>query len=191
MIPFTFEQLRRVIGSRKGSDKETTLARVGETLLMVQDVEASLRFVMTFVIQQGEEEMDLARYETQTRAERKKTIGYFLSQLRRRVDVEPTTDARLSAFLDMRNLFVHKLDEVPGWGLDDEASLAASNDFLTDLLATSFYIYLWLAGITKSWARQVGMTTKYDDEEIVRMIDEHFVPLAEWSLAPKDSSPTG
>lgn len=191
MIPFTFEQLRRVIDSGRGSDKEATLARVGETLLMVQNAEASLRFVMTFVIQQGGQGMDLAKYEAQTKAERRKTIGYFVSQLRRRVDVEPTTDARLSTFLDMRNLFVHKLDEVPGWGLDDQASLAASNDFLTDLLATSFYIYLWLAGISKSWARQVGVTTKYDDEEIIRIIDEHFVPLAEWSLAPKSSSPTG
>jgi hypothetical protein len=59
MIPFTFDQLRRVIDARRGTTKQDTLARLGEALLFVQSVEASFRFVMTFVIQKGQEGLDL------------------------------------------------------------------------------------------------------------------------------------
>jgi hypothetical protein len=189
MIPFTFDQLRRLIDARRGTTKQDTLARLGEALLFVQNVEAAFRFVMTFVIQKGQEGLDLEKWEAQSKAEREKTIGYFLNQLRFRVDVEPQIDARLSTFLNIRNQMVHRLEEVPGWGLEDEASLRISNDFLTEVFANCFFVYFWLSGVTKSWATQAGFTTQYDDHEIMKIIDEHFVPLAEWALAAKETVP--
>lgn len=185
MIPFTFDQLRRVTDSKRATNKHDTLARIGEALLFVQNVESAFRFVMTFVIQKGQSGLDLEKWEVQTSAEREKTIGYFLSQLRFRADVEPQIDARLSAFLDTRNQLVHRLDEVPGWGLEDDSSIGASNDFLTEVLANSFFVYFWLNGVTRSWAKQNDFITKYDDDKIIQMIDAHFVPLADWSLAAK------
>lgn len=185
MIPITFDQLRRVINSKRAMDKHCSLARIGEALLFIQNVESALRFVMTFVIQKGPGGLDLEKWEMQTSAEREKTIGYFLSQLRFRADVEPDIDARLSAFLDIRNQLVHRLHEVPGWGLEEDTSIEASNDFLTEVLANCFFVYFWLNGLIRSWAKQNDFRTQYDDDEILQMIDEHFVPFADWSLATK------
>lgn len=75
MIPFTFDQLRRVIDAKRGTTKQDTLARLGEALLFVQSVEASFRFVMTFVIQKGQEGLDLEKWEAQSKAEREKLLA--------------------------------------------------------------------------------------------------------------------
>jgi hypothetical protein len=188
MIPFTFDQLRRVVDSKRAKNKHDSLARIGEAMLFVQNIESALRFVMTFVIQKGQGGLDLEKWEAQTSAEREKTIGYFLSQLRFRADVEPHIDARLSAFLNIRNHLVHRLHEVPGWGLEEDISIEASNDFLTEVFANCFFVYFWLNGIIRSWAKQNDFRTQYDDDEVLKMIDEHFVPLADWSLAAKCGS---
>lgn len=53
-------------------------AFVGMALRMVQGVESVLRLVMTIVIQK-DGPLDLLKYETQTKRERKRTLGYFLT----------------------------------------------------------------------------------------------------------------
>jgi hypothetical protein len=45
---------------------------------------------------------------------RTKTVGYLLYELRAQVEIIPQFDDMLTKFLEMRNTFVHNVDEIPG-----------------------------------------------------------------------------
>lgn len=80
-----------------------TFARIGIALHHVQVVEGLLRFVMTFVIQKGDS-VDILKVEE---ADRKKTLGYFMAELRKRAGLHPGLDRELVEFLEKRNTLAH------------------------------------------------------------------------------------
>jgi hypothetical protein len=181
-----YHALHAAIDTGRASTKQGTLARLGEAVLLMQDVESMFRSITLYVIQKKRDgPLDLAAWEAQTAAEEKKTLGYFLSQLRCRVAIEPVVDAILSTFLERRNDLIHHLENVPGWGLEDDTSLRVSNDFLTAAMASAKFVYFWLGGIMASYQRQTGFTTEFDDAEAIGIVERHFMPLAEWSLSRK------
>jgi hypothetical protein len=51
----------------------------------------------------------------QSNAEQKKTLGYFLAELRKRVDLDVHFDRTLAEFLRRRNLLAHHLSDLLGW----------------------------------------------------------------------------
>src|ERR1700744_1013441 len=93
-------------------EQQDVLALLGATLLIVQTAESVLRTCMTYALPKGGAITTVEDLERQTAEEAKKTLGYFLSQLRYRVDVEPQFDAELSDFLDLRNQMIHHLNKV-------------------------------------------------------------------------------
>lgn len=173
--------MKAVVDGDRGVDEAGIHRRMGQTLIWVQDVERTLRFVLTFVIQKGDG-LTLERLEAQTEAERKKTIGYFLDQMRRRVAIHPKVNDYLSTFLTLRNRFAHDVSSVPGWDMETEDGLKAANDFLTDLGGHSLWVYFWLAGIVRGWSLEVGMKTGFDDHETMHFLDRTFRPLADATL---------
>jgi hypothetical protein len=54
----------------------------------------------------------------QSNTEQKKTLGYFLAELRKRVDLDVHFDRTLAEFLRRRNLLAHHLSDLPGWNTD-------------------------------------------------------------------------
>lgn len=182
------EQLKRVINARRAVDETGIHTRVGAVLMSIQNVEKSLRFLLTFVIQKGVT-LNLASLEAQTEAERKKTIGWFLSQLRGRVDIHPAVNERFSAFLTLRNQFAHDLSSVPGWSTESAEGLKSANDFLTEVHAHTIWIYFWLSGITRSWAVQNDMETDIDDDPVIHFIDQTFRPIAEQTVQKLTTNP--
>ena len=173
--------MKAVVDGDRGVDEPGIHRRMGRTLIWVQDVERALRFILTFVFQKGGG-LTLESLEAQTEAERKKTIGYFLDQMRRRVAIHPKVDDYLSTFLTLRNQFAHDVTSVSGWDLETEAGLKAANDFLTDLGGHALWIYFWLAGIVRSWSQQVGMETSFEDDETMHFLDRTFRQLADATL---------
>lgn len=174
--------MRRVVDGKRAVDKAGVHARLGETLLAIQVFEDSLRMVLTFVIQKPDTPLTMENLTTQQETERTKTIGYFLAQLRRRIAIHPDVDATLTAFLRMRNTFAHDLRSVEGWDLATPAGLSVANDFISDVQARAYWLHFWLAGIIRDWSEQVGLTTEFDDDEVMRFIDRTFRPFAVWSI---------
>jgi hypothetical protein len=106
----------------EGQDDEATLCRlpmdlmvrVGTTLLNVQITERALRFITTFVLQKSSP-ITAEQIIAQSNAEQKKTLGYLLPELRKRVDLDVHFDRK---FLRRRNLLAHHLSDLPGWNTD-------------------------------------------------------------------------
>jgi hypothetical protein len=106
----------------EGQDDEATLCRlrmdlmvrVGTTLLNVQITERALRFITTFVLQKSSP-ITAEQIIAQSNAEQKKTLGYFLAELRKRVDLDVHFDRTFAEFLRRRNLLAHHLSDLPGW----------------------------------------------------------------------------
>jgi hypothetical protein len=79
----------------EGQDDEATLCRlrmdlmvrVGTTLLNVQITERALRFITSFVLQKSSP-ITAEQIIAKSNAEQKKTLGYFLAELRKRVDLD-------------------------------------------------------------------------------------------------------
>lgn len=177
------ESLTRVLNYGRAEDRVGTLARMGEILLSIQDAEESLRFTMTFVLQK-DGGLTLEKLEAQTAHEQSKTIGYFLGQMRHRVDVHPGVDAKFVAFLTLRNQMIHHIRDVPGWGLSTPEELSSANDFLTEVHVASTWVRFFLGGLMKSWASQVGLVTKHDDQPELAFLSD-WQNLAEYALDEK------
>jgi hypothetical protein len=69
-------------------EKREVLALLGATLMLVQTAEGVLKTCMTYALPKGGS-LTLELLERQTAEEAKKTLGYFLDQLRRPADVLP------------------------------------------------------------------------------------------------------
>ena len=107
--------------------RQEVLATIGATLLLVQSAEKIVQGCMRWTLpRQGI--TTLEDLERQTAEEAKKTLGYFLDQLRRRAAVEELFDADLKEFLEKRNTFVHHLSSVADLNLETVEGLdVASN----------------------------------------------------------------
>lgn len=178
----SWQSMRAAIDRQRAKDTPGVHARMGDTLLSIQSFERGLRLILTFVIQKNGAPLTLESLQAQEEAERSKTIGYFLAQMRKRVSIHPDVDDTMKAFLRKRNIFVHDVTKVIGWSLDTPEGLSIANDFLSDLQTDALWLYFWLAGLLRDWSQQIGLETEFDDHEAMRLIDETFRPLAVNSL---------
>ena len=73
---------------------------------------------------------EIARLEER---ERTRTLGYFVRELQRAIDVRPDFVDTLSGFVEDRNTFVHDLSLVAGFDLRSEEGLRAGLQFALSL----------------------------------------------------------
>jgi hypothetical protein len=156
--------------------KTPLLEQMGLVLLLVQTAEDLLRLSMTFVIQKaGATGETLLSQETEEAA---KTIGYFLVQLRHRVDVDPAVDAELRIFLELRNTFVHRLRSVPGWGLAPD-QYDASSAFVLRVASSAWRVIQMFAALIRAWQNQIALRTDFDEHPVLQEIERAYGPVVE------------
>jgi hypothetical protein len=160
------------------------LIRIGVTLMLVQTVERILRLTMTFVFQKTSP-LTLEAIETQQEAERRKTLGYFIAELKKRVDVHPSLEQGLSQFLTMRNAFVHNLSDVPGWDSDSDEGCAHSMKFVNQLFSLSQTVLKVFTGVIRSWQEQVKSDLPVPENAFFKEVDAKYTPLVHAMFAPK------
>ena len=176
-------------GGGVAHDEDGTLRRIGQVLLFIQGLERSIRFVMTFVLQK-EGVLTVEKLEAQEANEREKTIGYFLTQLRYRADLDPSIDDRLRLFLNQRNTLVHHLMDIPGWSLETPEGLQVANEFITEVQTSAIWLRFFFAGLMKAWAEQDGIGMIFDDEPELDFLTA-WRDLATSSVAPKSRNSPG
>src|SRR6266568_1634212 len=129
---------------------------IGVTLHGLQAVEKLIRLVMTYAIQK-DPPLTLEKMESLQEKDRAKTLGYFLSELHKRADLDDSFDKTLSNFLSMRNQFVHNHDEISGWCLDTDEGRRVAHQFLAEFNHITEVVMLVFAGVLRSWQAQNGM----------------------------------
>src|SRR5439155_18047512 len=94
-------------------------ALMGFALTYLQSVERILRFVTTFVLQDGEN-LSIEKLQSLEAKEAKKTLGYFMFKIRERAQLFPNLDQLLGTYLKNRNDFIHSQSAIPGWDLSSK-----------------------------------------------------------------------
>lgn len=129
---------------------------MGFTLTVMQSVEQTLRFVSTFVLQDGVE-LNMARLESINKKERKQALGYFLGKIRNRTELLPHLDNVLTTYLNNRNDFIHNQGAIPGWNLAFEEGVAVAIAFTFNLLNQAHRINEIFSALMMDWGEQIGL----------------------------------
>jgi hypothetical protein len=81
----------------------------------------------------------------------------FLAELHKRIDLDDSFDEILCLFLEMRNTFVHNLDEIPGWSLDHGEGLAVARKFLAEFIRMTDIVQSVFTGLVRSWQDKLAL----------------------------------
>jgi hypothetical protein len=156
-------------------EKQEVLALLGATLLVVQMAERTLKSCMALALPRGG--INTAEsLERQTAEEAKKTLGYFLGQLRHRVTVQPEFDAVLAEFLDRRNRLVHHLNSVEGLNLRTPEGRAVADIFIRTTATIAVRIINVFMGLMRAWAEQVAIEIEVNSDAFEE-IDSIYKPM--------------
>lgn len=156
--------------------QKEVLEAMGVALLMLQAAEKIIRLCMTFVIQKSDS-LTIDVLIEQEEAERKKTIGYFLSELRKRAEVHESFDGLLSDFLNNRNDFVHDLSRVENWDLRSVAGSKEARRFVDKLIWQTDQVIKVFSGLVMAWQEQTGISnTPIPDNEWFAEVGRAYKP---------------
>lgn len=157
--------------------QQEALAAIGGSLIIVQMAERMIKFCLQYVLQESEEGLTYEKLKSQKAEEAKKTLGYFLCQLRQRVEVDTTFDDRLREFLKQRNQLAHDLSSVPGLGFNDTEGLKVTMEWAGKLSGLALHVHNVFMGLARAWQHQIGMADDFAENEFFREIDTTFKPL--------------
>jgi hypothetical protein len=130
-----------------------------------------------------------ARLMEQTERERKRTLGDFLKELRRRARIEHEFNQKLWRFLKMRNTFVHNLSEIPGCDLSTEKGREIVIKYLVELIALAVNVTgVFLSLFTVSAREEFGEVL-IEGNLLMSQVEELFGPTARKILARRNRKP--
>lgn len=166
-------------------EQREVLEAMGVALLMLQNAERVIRLCMKLVLQR-QPPLTLDSLQQQEEAERSKTIGYFLSELRKRASVHESVDVLLKDFLKNRNDFVHDLSRVPTWSLRTAEEATLSRQFVHQLIRQTEQVLKVFIGLVAAWQEQIGMSEpSLPNEEWFSDIGATYKPLADYVFRDK------
>ena len=167
------------------ASQQEALAAIGGALVIVQMAEKIIRLCMEYVVQEGDEVLSYEKLKSLQADEAKKTLGYFLAQLRKRADLDSGFDDQLREFLSKRNQLAHDLSSVPGLGFHKPEELKTSIEWAGLLSGLALYVHNVFMGLARAWQQQIGMRDEFAENEFFQEIDSTFTPMANAIFAKK------
>jgi hypothetical protein len=142
-----------------------TLAAIGTLVVVSQTAERMLKMLLTFVLQDGvpltyERIMELDEHH------RRKTLGYFIREMKKRATFEDSIDSSLERFLANRNRLVHHFDQVSGNDLETPDDIAQVTAFLDQLWQDLESVLLFCSAMLHAWTEETGIAKGSIDQYI-------------------------
>jgi hypothetical protein len=171
------------IMSKFSDSKQGIMTLMGMSLLAVQSAERALGMALNTVFA---EPSSAQKAKVEIMEGQRPTLGYFIRQLRGRVKLERAFTNKLYRFLELRNIFVHDLKEIPGgWDLKTQAGRERAHLFLGELL--------FMAGATQAvFVTAVTISAKEDfgeditdGHELIVMVEKAVGPFVRRMLAAR------
>lgn len=160
---------------------------MGVALLLLQTAEKVIRLCTTLVFQKSTP-ITLDLLQQQEEAERTKTMGYFLSELRKRVNVDESFDVVLRDFLKNRNDFIHDLSRVPLWDFHTAETATEAKRFVFSLIQQTEKVLKVFAALILAWQEQVGMSERlHPNHEWFAEVEKTYKPLVDHLFYAKDT----
>ena len=171
-------------------EQKDALAAIGGALVIVQMAERMIKLCMGYVLPK-DGSLSLEKLETFKAEEAHRTLGYFLGQLRQRVEIDTVFDDRLREFLAVRNQLAHNLSEVPGLGFNQLDEIAFTIEWAGKLSSLALHIHNVFIGLARAWQEQIGMRDDFADDDFFQEIDTKFKPLVNqvFMAKPAETSP--
>jgi hypothetical protein len=146
-------------GSWIGEPQREILSRMGFALLFMQSTEELIRACLTLALPEG----GVITLEMLSRPNlKKRTLGQFLVELRKRVDIDDQFDMILAEFLEKRNTLIHRLDDVPGWSLHNEEGLKIARLFVDRVIILNRSVFDVFMALLSVWQKDVDIKTPVD-----------------------------
>ncbi|MDR4468482.1 MAG: hypothetical protein MRJ68_09315 [Nitrospira sp.] len=167
--------------------QKEVLEAMGVALLMLQSAEKVIKLCTTLVLQKSSP-LTLDLLQQQEESERTKTLGYFLSELRKRATVHESFDSLLTDFLKNRNDFIHDLSRVQNWDLDVGESSIEAKRFVFSLIKQTETVLKVFLGLVLAWQEQAGMSEPpCPDHQWFTEIESKYKPLVNDLFNEKDT----
>jgi hypothetical protein len=126
---------------------------------------------MTYVLQK-DSPLTIEKLERQTKEERRKTLGYFLAQLRGRAALDSDFDSLLEKFLEERNHLVHDVSAIPGWALHTTEGRKIARSFLDGFIHKTLEVQKVFLGVARAWQEEANIDVPFPCEhELFAEID--------------------
>jgi hypothetical protein len=106
-------------------------SRMGVALFQIQKAEYVLKKLITIFLRAST--LSWEQVLSQEEKERKRTLGYFMKELRKATPVRNDFDEELTRFVKDRNTFIHDFFNVPGFSLENGRGLQAGIDFVSSV----------------------------------------------------------
>ena len=130
--------------------EENTLAFIGKLLLLTQDTEHQISWVLRVVFKDG-----LLTADDFVRKD-KKTLGQLVRTIRENMQVEESFEGLLLAFVEQRNLFVHELRYQKWFNLDSEKNINRVWDALGRYMYNLEQVALTFTAYCMRFADEIG-----------------------------------
>ena len=140
---------------------------------------------MQYVVQEDDEGLNYEKLKSLESSEAKKTLGYFLAQLRKRANLDSEFDDQLTQFLSKRNQLAHNLSSVPGLGFNSSEELKIAVEWAGDFAGLAMHVHNVFLGLARAWSEQIGMQDAFAENEFFREIDTKFKPMADKIFSKK------
>lgn len=167
-------------------EHKEVLVAMGVALLILQTTERVIRLCMTLVLPK-DGALTLESLQQQEESERYKTLGYFLAELRKRVNIDAEFDLLLRDFLKNRNDFIHDLSRVRDWGFKKAQDVASSKEFVNRIIRQSERVTKVFSGFIRAWQEQIGMDLPVPEHEFFDDIERNFRPIVGHIFFTKDT----
>jgi hypothetical protein len=140
----------------------------------MQATETVISTCLTYVLPEG----GVLTLEMLLRSgQKKRTLGQFLTELRKRVDIDEHFDMILEEFLDKRNTLIHRVMDVPGWSLDTEEGCLIAYQFVNRLITVDEAVRDTFTALMVVWQKSEDIKTTVDhlfaDIDTYRKIVNH------------------
>jgi hypothetical protein len=168
------------------------LSNIGTTLLQIQKTEYVIKhLVQRFLRANNMTWKQLLSYDE---GEQRKTMGYFLSELRKHIPIRPDFDKTLSNFLAARNVFAHDLTSIPNFSLNNEAGIESGLHFVRNLNEQAVSIRGVLTGLMRIMMNEDSLKGDIGPDVTDNQIDElmalgAFLQNDYWEDEDKDPYP--
>jgi hypothetical protein len=142
-----------------GEPQREIMFRMGFALLITQTTEKLISTCLAYALPESGS-VTLESLEKDNN--RKKTLGQFIVELRKRVDIDDQFDKVLSEFLDKRNVLIHRIDDVPGWSLHNEEGLKVARLFVDRVIMLNESVLNVFMSLLHVWQKEVDISTPVD-----------------------------
>lgn len=128
---------------------------IGMIVLESQSVEKFLKYILTMVLQDGTP-VTYARILELDELYDKKTLGYFIAEMKERAKFTEDLEPILDRFLMNRNKLIHRFAEIDGHTMSTEIDIAKVHSFLDQLSQDIMFLLKFFAAWILEWRKRNG-----------------------------------